>query len=183
MYPSAIDPTAEQLDSLDCGWLSLYYLLRLEGYPAAATEALKDFVSLASRRRSLGEIRELARKLGMSLVGVKLPSGPRAPDRPSLCFMNRLPHGHFIVIRPVGHSGRLVQVFDGIDAPVVMDAATLYASREWTGLALVPERPNWPARIAGAITVASVLALVATILVPRLRRKPRALAGTSPTAS
>ncbi len=29
-----------------------------------------------------------------------------------------------------------------------MDAVDLYASNLWTGLALIPIRPNWPLRIA-----------------------------------
>ena len=66
--------------------------------------------------------------------------------------MKRTQHGHFLVIRPVGHTGKLVQIVDSLQSPEVIDKSVLLASPEWTGLALVPGRISWtPVLVGGSL--------------------------------
>lgn len=155
----------------DCGAKSLSILLRLEGRPTDLSRLEDGLPAPTPRGYSMRELREAARACGLRLLGVRLPRGDRAPDRPAIVFLKRGPHGHYVVIRPVGHTGKLVQVLDPNREPEVMDASRLYASPEWTGLALVPRRPNWPLRVAGAVLVVSTLVVAGSWLVPRLRRR------------
>ncbi len=90
----------------------------------------------------MADLRDAARAHGLVLTGVTLRRDGAAPDRPALVFMKREGHGHFLIIRPVGHSGRLVQIIDTIGDPSITDAAELYATPQWTGIALVPTRHN-----------------------------------------
>lgn len=69
-----------------------------------------------------------------------------------------------MVVRPVGHTGKLVQVLEANTIPVIVDAKDLFSSPEWTGLALVPSRPNWPARILGGVSAIAAVGLVSSWL-------------------
>ncbi len=156
-------------DLYDCGAIALYHLLALEDKPTEL-DRLEDRLSGPKpKKRSLQELRDCAKFFGLELKGVLLPKTGLAPETVALVHLKRKPDGHFVVIRPVGHSGTFVQVFDGLRSPVIVDAKALYNSPEWTGFALIPDRPNWPARIAVGLAVASALALAATLLAPRLR--------------
>ena len=152
----------------DCGTLALYNLLALEQQRTDLPRLVASLVPLRPDGYSMRELRHAARNLGLHLDGVKR-SRNLAPDRPMLAYVRRGDHGHFLVVRPIGHTGKLVQVIDANLDPFVMDAAELYASSEWTGLALVPARPYWPAWIAGVLAGAAALVLAAGWLVPRLR--------------
>ncbi len=70
----------------------------------------------------------------------------------------------------MGHSGKLIQIIDSTGEPIVMDAVNLYASPRWTGLALMPVRPNWPFRIAlGGLAVSGLTLVVLLFGVSRFR--------------
>ena len=73
------------------------------------------------------------------MSGVLLKKREDAIDRPMLVFLRRKGHGHYVVVRPVGHTGKLVQVIDNFGPPEVVDKATLLASPVWTGIALLRE--------------------------------------------
>jgi hypothetical protein len=47
-----------------------------------------------------------------------------------------------VVVRPVGHTGNLVQVLDGIDGAVIIDKKVLLRSSSWTGLVLMRSERN-----------------------------------------
>ena len=147
---------------VDCGLASLYLLLQLRGYAVDLSALRAHLPPRPAAGYSMMELRDAAGRLGLPLVGVHLQSGDSVPDTPLLAFLNRGGHGHFLVIHPVGHTGRMVQVFDGFQGPVVMDWADLYKSPEWTGLALVPHRTVWWTRIApaGALIVGLAVALI-----------------------
>lgn len=122
----------------DCGVLSLYNLMRLEGH----NTGLKSLdAALSSKTNcSLQDLRHAASKISITLTGVSIPKSSMTPDRPFLAFINRGRHGHFVVIRPVGHTGKLVQVLDPNTNPVVVDYSTIVSSANWSGYALVPQR-------------------------------------------
>ena len=148
-------------DLYDCGTIALYNLHHLERGSADLDSIERALPKPRPSDYSMKELRDASRTLGLSLTGVLLNKEERALDRPMLVFLKRSKHGHFLVIRPVGHTSKLIQVIDSIQSPDVIDRSTLLASSEWTGLALVPSRPNSMLRIAGG--VAAVLAVVGFI--------------------
>ena len=158
-YASASD-REEQPAAYDCGTLSLYTLLHLEGRSISLPQIECELPTPSPAGHSMKALREAAGALGLDLVGVRLPESRNASDRPALVFLDRAPHGHFVVVRPVGHSSTLVQMLDAHQPPIVIDAADLYASPDWTGLALMPTRRNWLFLGLGGATAGMALSLV-----------------------
>lgn len=124
----------------ECGPRSLYTLLRLNGFTVSYEQICQNLPASSVAGHSLKELRDAARVLGFGLSGIRLPSTGTVSATPAILFLDRDPHGHFLVVRSVGHTGKLVQVFDGFADPFVMDAAELRQSPAWTGLALVPSQ-------------------------------------------
>jgi hypothetical protein len=120
----------------DCGTLALYHFLKLDGYAVDLSHLAAALPPPAPRGFSMKELRDAAAVYGCSLNGCRIEKSADF-EFLSLLFLNRRPHGHFVVVRPVGHTGNLVQIFDGIQPPIVMDKKKLIDSREWTGYALV----------------------------------------------
>lgn len=89
---------------LDCGTIALHTLLTLEGREIPVDTLRARLPALSAKGYSMAELRDVAQACGLTLTGVKLPTGDHAPDRPALVFLRRDDHGHFLVIRPVGHS-------------------------------------------------------------------------------
>jgi hypothetical protein len=118
---------------------------------------------------SMKQLRAAAAARGLRLSGVRLSKDIGRLGAPALLHFQRQQHGHFVVVLPVGHSGKLVQVLDGERPAVVVYAAEVSHMPGWTGLALVPERPNWLAWAAGGIALASGLALAAMLMRQWLR--------------
>jgi len=123
---------------VSCGAISLAALTRLEGRPIA----LDEINSRLSRKsaHSLLELRDAARRSGTVLRCVHIGMNDWPLDRPALVHLDRRGVGHFVVIRPVGHSGKLVQILDPASGVEVVDALQLFSSPEWTGAGLVPLR-------------------------------------------
>jgi ABC-type bacteriocin/lantibiotic exporter with double-glycine peptidase domain len=153
---------------MDCATGSLYLLLRLEGLdvePAAVVRQLPS--ERHSGGYSMAELREAATRLGLRLKGVRLATRGQIVDRPAIVFSRREGHGHFFVLRPLSVEGQY-QVLDLDRSPIITTADSLLTSDEWTGLALVLDRPNYPAigLVATAAGLAS-LALGRTLLARR----------------
>ena len=167
-------PTNGPDAAVDCGTSSLYTMMRLEGFEIPFDDLCGRMVGGTNRSHSLKELRDVARSNGLALRGVKLENAGLDFDRPALVYLDRKPHGHFVVVRPVGHSGTMVQMIDPNLSPVVMDATRLYAMPDWTGLALMPGRTDW--FLMGSIACASVaLAIVVGSLVSHRRRVTRSV--------
>lgn len=156
----------------DCGAKSLYHLLRLENRPAELDRLLGLLGPSTSEGRSFLTLRRAARACGLTLNAVAIPKSETRLAGPALAFIKGEKEGHFLVVRPVGHTGRLVQVLDGDLDPIVIDAEALFASRGWTGLVLTPRRANWLAILAGALGLLSTGALAARLIAQRSRRLP-----------
>lgn len=145
----------------DCGTLAAFNLLRLEGRAVDLLVLRDQLGAPPARGHSMLDLREAVQAQGLDAEGIRYPTPLSNLDRPIVAYLDRSPHGHFIVVRPVGHTGRLVQVFDGLSAPSVIDADRLSDEPGWTGLALRPRRPpGWPSIAAGA----AVLILGATVV-------------------
>ena len=164
--PNGTGPQQVARDSIDCGPQSLYLLLRLEGRPTELNKIVALLPPGERRGTSLLKLREAARALGLTLTGVKLGPTELNLDRPALVYLNRSPHDHFVVVREIGHTGKLIQVLDPNRPPEVWDKARLLASSEWSGFALIPSRPN--IRLA---TVLACLFVVLAVCIGRMARK------------
>lgn len=143
----------------DCGTVALYHLLRLEGKPASVDGLLQFLPDRGPDGHSLLELRETARRHGLTLDACVIPKKPGTIQSPVLLYFKGQNAGHFLVVRPVGHTGRLVQILDGEFTPEVIDAERLMASPAWTGIALIPRPWNFPAYAALTVSVLSSLAL------------------------
>jgi hypothetical protein len=181
-------------NSGDCGTVALYALLRLEGRPTPLESVTARLPAIRPAGHSMKELRDAARTLGLGLDGAYLGKDDKAIDRPMLAFLKVEGKGHFLVIRPVGHSGKLVQVIDSNQPTRVMDKADLVTSDQWTGLVLATRRTNWPVLAALVLTSAimemeTILATTSTQLArirlhrmnaPRcIRSRPERLASTA----
>ena len=74
-----------------------------------------------------------------------------------LVFLNQGEHGHFLVLRPVGHSDQLVQVVDSVNPPMVMNKSTLLATKSWTGLALISDKSTHSMKLVMQVTGATLM--------------------------
>ncbi len=165
----ADEPALPPSAAYDCGFTALFYLLRLEGRAASIEQLQARLPQQRPAGYTMLELRDAAAACGLATSGAHLKSHVDMPDRPGLTFVKRGAHGHYIVVRPVGHSGKLVQVFDQSRVPHVLDRSALFASPGWTGLVLMPERPAWRARLGATLLIAPI-GLLTPILYSRFRQ-------------
>jgi Peptidase C39 family len=173
LVPSSADDETPS-GSIACGPASLAAWFRLEGHTVTLDEINSSLPSKG--KHSLAELRDTARRFGFSLRGERIGLDNWPLDRPALTHLNRNGAGHFVVVRPVGHTGKLVQVLDHVSDVQVVDASKLLSSSEWTGAALVPFRyRDWiSARSAvffGALLCSSAGLFFLNWLVCALRRR------------
>ena len=142
MQGSAQLHDSEDPPKYDCGVKALYFLLDLEGRRSSLPEVAGPGAGDPAGRTP-AELRELARRRGLDLEGVRLRGGSGSLDRPAIAFIRVDGHGHYIVLRPVGPSGRMIQVLDPNREPYLLDATELDAEPGWTGIALIPRRRDW----------------------------------------
>jgi len=127
---------------IDCGPAAIHALFWAAGRPVSIDEVIARLPS-RPEGHSMKELQDASAGLGMSLEGRFIGKDIRALDRPMLAFIKDDSLRHFLVIRPVGPTGSLVQVIDVSDPPQVMDKTDLVASSQWTGAVLIPKQANW----------------------------------------
>src|SRR5579883_1705443 len=120
-----------QESKLDCGVNALFILLRLEGRPITLDRLYTVLPPRHGDGYSMAELAAAARSLGLRLGGVRFFRGDQALDRPASAFIKDARGGHFMVLRPVGTTGTMVQVIDPPSAPLMTDYDRLLASRPW----------------------------------------------------
>jgi hypothetical protein len=162
------EPSMTARNSKDCGTLALHMLLMIEGLDTRIETLNESLPSRGPDGYSLVDLRNAARSCGLELMGIRLPHSG-VPDRPALVYLERDGHGHFVVVRPVGKSGNLVQVIDSARGTTVIDGIRLANSRTWTGIGLMPVRRNWLARIGWGVLIASLVTGLTCSCVPRFR--------------
>lgn len=131
----------------DCGLNALFVLLRFEGRPVSLARLGSALPSPVPGGYSMAELSEAARSLGLELEGVRFTKGDKPIDRPAIALVRDGRGGHFVVLRPVGTTGTMVQVIAPPRVPWITDYDRLVASRPWTGLILLPRDP-WLLRYA-----------------------------------
>ena len=159
----------------DCGSLALYHLLRLEGRPIDLDRLTAALPSPGAEGLSFLDLRDAAGHLGMPLDAVVLTKQRSAIAAPVLAFIKVEHEGHFLVVRPIGHTGNLVQIIDGERTPIVVEAARLYSSTGWTGLALIPRRNNYFIITALAISLVCFIAIAFRVWARRRTRQSASL--------
>jgi ABC-type bacteriocin/lantibiotic exporter with double-glycine peptidase domain len=126
----------------DCGPNSLILLLRLAGRDVAFDAVKQALPHRHNAGYSLGELQSAASKFGIRLSGIRLDRLDLPLIYPAIAFLSNAGEGHFVLLRPVGTTGKVVQVLDPPSAPAVMDYEQLLASPSWTGRMLVRETPT-----------------------------------------
>ena len=142
----------------DCGVAALLVMLRTQGKNVSMADVQSALPKRSELGHSMAELRDAARSFGVKLVGVQLPSRPESFNRPCLVILKGREGGHYVVVRPVGSSGGLVQVIDSRTDPEVGDAERLFRSPMWTGMALVPAS-TWPNIYLLLASASGILAL------------------------
>lgn len=146
-----------------CGVQSLYLLARLSGLDLTLDRVDGALGPMPPAGHSLAQLIRAGHVCGLTMRGVRLNREDGAPERPAILHLARGKLGHFVVIRRVGHTGRLIQVFDPAGAVEVLDWDRLAKMPEWTGAALVIESNRggsvgWAA-ILGVLVAGGVIIL------------------------
>ena len=123
---------------LDCGPNSLFILLKLTGHEADLNAITRSLPPRDSAGYSLSELQTAASKFGLRLNGVRFDKRNSPLSQPAIAYIMTLGEGHFIILKPVGVTGKMVQIIDPPSAPVITDYDQLLAARSWTGRLLIP---------------------------------------------
>src|SRR5262249_50665333 len=99
-------------EALDCGPNSLYLLLQLSGYRADLDTLKRLLPSRPPPGYSMLELKAAARANGLRLRGIRFGKRDVPLDRPAIAFLNHSGSGHFVVLRPVGVTGTMVQIIE-----------------------------------------------------------------------
>jgi hypothetical protein len=154
---------------LDCGVNTLYLLHQSLGRPTTLEQLDALLPPRNAAGYSMAELARASRAAGVALEGVELDRrrGLRF-SQPAIAYLHHERGGHFVLIRPVGTRGGMVQVIDPPRVPRVVDAGALAYRPGWTGRVLRP-RPPWYRQPLPAVGLAAVVLGAA---VWRLRAKP-----------
>ena len=135
------DEDGKEADPWNFATISLYNILSLEGHRVSLAQLRGELGPPGEGGHSMRQIRDVAKRHGLVLDARVLPKQAAAIDRPILLFVRKGEEGHFTVVRPVGHTGKLIQSLDR-DGPTVFDADVLLNSPSWTGVARFREGSN-----------------------------------------
>ena len=164
----------------DCGTLALYYLLRIEGRPTKLTTIVSHLPAAPPAGYSMTELKDAAHACGLGLAGIRLKNATGELDRPMIALLKR---GHYVVVRPVGHSGKLVQVLSGVDRTLILDKEALLRWNDWTGLVLSPRRTDRAYWFIMLLLCLSTLGLLVCLLPKRKSFPANRLHGSTETPS
>jgi ABC-type bacteriocin/lantibiotic exporter with double-glycine peptidase domain len=163
-------PRDNSTGGLECGLDALILYSRLIGYPqdrALVRSSLGPVVP--GRGYSMLQLQEAGRGLGIPLRGVRLNPEASNLQTPIIILCRLGEHFHYRVLRPIGHSGRVVQILDpSYETPFVLDYETVRRSAEWTGYALIPSShsASWVITI---ITI-TIISLILVYIFGKLRK-------------
>ena len=156
LFSQAVSPRAVEADETiqyDCGVNSLFILFRLEGRPVTLDQLMSSMPLRRPEGYSMAELSAAGNSFGLGLEGVRFAKGDKALNRPAIAFFQDKKGGHFVVLRPVGATGTMVQVIDPPHAPQIMDYDRILSAKPWTGRILIPREP-WPVPHAIPLVVA-----------------------------
>lgn len=133
----------------DCGVNSLYLLCRIEGRPVELAQLARALPTRDPKGFSMLELSRAAGTAGLPLDGIEIRADEASLDRTGIAYLRDSDNGHFIIVRPVGIMGGMVQVIDPPNPPLVMEYRKLSSLKSWTGHMLVPRTSRlsqyiWP---------------------------------------
>ena len=121
----------------DCGLNALYLLCRLENRDVSLSQLIQSLPSPKSVGYSMEELADAAKSRGLVLEGRHWDHINKVISRPVIAYLSGSPTGHFVVLCPVGTTGKMVQIIDPPHAPRIVDISRLASGRNWTGRILV----------------------------------------------
>ena len=150
---------------------ALFILFHLEGRSVTLGELEAALPPRNPRGYSMAELTKAAMSFGLRLEGVRFNKGDKPLDRPGIAFVKNENSGHFLVLRPVGVTGTMVQVIDPPSAPWITDYDRVLLAKPWTGRILLA-RDRWNVKTAAPLLIAAGgLILVVITFHRRLRPK------------
>ncbi len=179
-YETTQAPDPDRADA-GCGPQTLYMLLRLQDRAVSMHEVRRALgPGRGAHGHSLGGLAKGSAGFGIPLDAVRLPRNERTITTAAIAFLKRNGVGHYVIVRPAGHSGTLIQVVDPADGqPAVVDYRDLVELPGWTGFALVPKSHDGQAiRVALSILLCVLGITLIASGVARCKR-PQAGIGTS----
>jgi predicted double-glycine peptidase len=160
---------AEETTQLDCGANALFILLRLQGCPVTLDRLDSALPPRNPEGYSMAELAMAAGSLGVSLEGVRFAKGDKALNSPAIALLKDAKGGHFVVLRPLGTTGTMVQVIDPPHVSWITDYDRLLASKPWTDRILVPSNPWFVRNAAPLMASAAGLLLFFAAFIHRSR--------------
>ena len=115
-----------------------YILAHFLGRPCSLRSLEKVRQSGEDPTLSVRELKDFANRYGIDLQTQIFRRNQRSLDRPAIAFLQLPGEGHFVVVRPIGSQGRMVQMIDSGHVPQVMDYEQLFSIPAWTGVILIP---------------------------------------------
>lgn len=122
----------------DCGVNALYLLCQIEGRPVELAQVTRGLPTRDPRGFSMMELARAAEAVGLPLDGIEIRRGEVSIDRTGIAYLSDGGDGHFVLVRPIGTTGKMVQVLDPPSFPRVMEYQELTSVKSWTGRMLVP---------------------------------------------
>lgn len=171
---------AEEYTPPDCGVRALYILPNVEGHRVGLDRIETALRSPHDPRgHSMAELQAAAAACGARLRGLRFEPSDTRPDRPFIAFVEEAGEGHFLVVRPVGSTGTMIQLIEPPFAPRVVDYERFVRGRAWTGRSLVAETSaealgrDWlPPLLAGGLLLVGTVTLIRRIVRARRRTLP-----------
>jgi ABC-type bacteriocin/lantibiotic exporter with double-glycine peptidase domain len=132
----------EEKTKLDCGVNVLFILLRLEGRSIEFDRLESALAPRNPAGSSMAELAGASASLGLTLDGIRFDKDSQPLAKPAIAFFKDSRGGHFAVLRPVGTTGRMIQVINPPYVPFIADRDQVVAQKAWTGRVLV-SRDSW----------------------------------------
>lgn len=122
----------------DCGIRALFLLLRAMDIDTSFEDIRTALPPPSFEGYSIAELREASRKLGLSLRVERLDPKSYGIGQPMIAYLEQPSGGHFVFIRPLGKSDRIIQVLEYPFAPKIMDLDYFISHTGWSGIATIP---------------------------------------------
>lgn len=118
----------------------MYIFLKISKYEYSLDTVKNSLPANSPDGYSMQDLCVTGNKLGLDLAGVKITDDAFVFEEPSIVLLKGGKNGYYVVVRPIGRSGKLIQIIDPAGSIEVVEWRALRKSSYWTGLALMPRR-------------------------------------------
>jgi hypothetical protein len=123
---------------IDCGVRALYSLFQLEQHPISLERLLASLPKRDPKGYSISELSKCANSNGMNVKAIQLDKNHSRLNRPIIVLYLIRDQGHYLLINPIGISGKLVQTIEYPYPPKIISYQNLFNNLAFTGRAIVP---------------------------------------------